>query len=121
MESVAPPEGFAERRRAPRHEVFLAARLDTPTRSRVSITQDLSATGARLLSIGRFQPGEPVEVWMLIGGTRTKVRATGKVVHAKPYSVSGPWRCQLAVQFDEPLAENEYSRLLAEVPEAATD
>ncbi len=106
MEPVVPSKQPCERRVAPRHEVTLAAQLDTPTRSRLAVTKDISATGARLLSMGRFLPGEDVTLWILAAGTHDKVRATGKVVRAEPFSVSGPWRCQVGIHFDEPLDED---------------
>jgi hypothetical protein len=101
---------------AERREVVLAAQLDTPTRSRLAVTKELGASGARLLSMGRFQPGEVVVLWMLVAGTHSKVRAEGRVVRAEPFNVSGPWRCLLTVDFDEPLDEESAALLLSGDP-----
>ncbi|MGC4113397.1 MAG: PilZ domain-containing protein [Myxococcales bacterium] len=109
MDSVVPG--------APRHEVVLAAELETPTRSRLAVTRELSADGARLLSMGRFQPGEAVTLSMLVARSQSKVRAPGKVVFAEPFYVSGPWRCQLVVQFDQPLDAASETMLVSSVVE----
>jgi len=103
---VITSEGFVERREEPRLEVAVAARIDQDPDGRVAITQDLSLHGARMLCIDRLQAGEAVEVWFLTPSENEEVRVSGRVVRAEPFSVSGPWRCRMAVRFDQPLDGN---------------
>ena len=96
--------GVAERRVEPRLDVSVATRLDPDPDGRVGITQNMSRSGARLLCIDRVEPGQAVEMWFYSPPPSVEVRATGRVIRAEPFSVSGPWRCVMAVRFDEPLA-----------------
>lgn len=97
------PEVLVERREEPRLEVAVAARLDKDEDGHVAIARDLSRVGARLLCIDRLQAGQSVEIWLLTPSANEEVHVTGKVVRAEPFSTSGPWRCMMAVRFDQPL------------------
>ena len=94
------------------HRVTLAATLDGPGRSRVAVILELASTGARLLSAGRFQPGEPVGLWLLPADSQEMIHATGKVAAADPSSPSWLWRCRLELQFDAPLPDDTLELLV---------
>jgi hypothetical protein len=90
-----------DRRAEPRLDVSVPTRLDSDPDGRVGITQNLSRSGTRLLCIQRVEPGQVVELWFSSPSPSALVRATGRVIRAEPFSVSGPWRCAVAVRFDE--------------------
>ena len=99
-------EGVMDRRIEPRLNISVATRLDADPGGRVGITQNMSRSGARLLCMDCVEAGQAVELWFHSPAPFEEVRATGRVIRAEPFSVSGPWRCAMAVRFVEPLAVN---------------
>lgn len=97
-------EAQDERRKEPRLEVSVAARLDCEFDGLVGMTQDLSKHGARMLSMARLKPGQVLDLWFLTPEPTREVHAKGRILRAAPFSVSGPWCCVMAVEFEEPLS-----------------
>jgi hypothetical protein len=96
--------GTVEHRRSLRRRVVLAARVDAPSRSRAAVTQEISRTGAFVLTSGFFPEGESVEVAVLPARTTAEVHIRGRVVRTIPRAINSPWQYALAISFAEPLS-----------------
>jgi hypothetical protein len=97
--------GTLERRSSLRRRLVLAAQLQAPDRSRLGVTQDISRSGALLLSAGRFKPGESVDLMVASGRSNTEIHIRAQVVRAAAWAIAGPWRCLMAVRFELPLTD----------------
>ena len=105
MDDALIPTAVA-RRRAPRMDLALSARVDGPQRSRLAVTRNISQTGALLFAAGNFLPGELVKISLLPKASDTLVHVHGRVLRAHTQRVEVPWRCAVAVRFDAPLSED---------------
>jgi hypothetical protein len=103
MNSEVELQSTLERRRYPRHRLSLAARVDTASRSRMAVTQDISRSGALLLVAGRFYQGEDIDLVVLPLNSDEEIRLHGRVVRMEEKKTSRPWRCSIAVNFESPL------------------
>ena len=95
--------GTFDRRQAQRCQVVLASRVESPLRSRVAVTRDISRTGAMLLAAGRYRQGDLIELAVLPLRSDAEIHVRGRVMRTEPSTVGGPWRSCLAVRFDDPL------------------
>jgi len=95
--------GSLERRDHPRQRVALVARLEGGGKSRLAVTQDISRGGALLFAAGAFEPGEAIALTVVAERTEHEFHLHARVLRAVPRS-ERPWRCALAVQFDEALS-----------------
>lgn len=102
---------FVEHRRSERRDVYVAATLQGATESQLAITQNVNRDGALMLCLGMFEPGDVLDADLYPGREEHPVRVRGTVARATRYVSNGPWRCALALKFEEPLSD-ETSQVL---------
>lgn len=93
---------FEERRRAPRHPVYLEVRELDGQPGTDSYLLDLSEWGAKLEAPIAFTRGAVVELSFVLPGERGATRRRGRVVWVLPLSSQG--RCRLGLEFSEPIS-----------------
>ena len=122
---ISPPPGRKplpsspdDRRRAARNVVCVPARVHAGEGGeKLALIEDISVTGARLLTRSEPDVGELLRLSLYFAGTAGQPREVmARVVRFLPCSDAGLiWRCRVAVAFDEPLNDcEEEIRALAE-------
>jgi hypothetical protein len=98
-----------ERRRATRHNAYLAAEVVVESGSaRIAITKDISDSGLLLLTRATLTEGQPVRLRIYRPGDDDRpLELSGRVVRREPLSRQeiGTWREKVAFAFDQPQAE----------------
>jgi len=89
---------------------------------KLALIEDISASGARLLTRSEPSVGELLRLSLYFSGTSgTPHEVVARVVRFEPCSDAGViWRCRVAVAFDKPLedCEDEIRALAEEEAEA---
>lgn len=100
-------QGEQNRRRAERHEVYIAAEIEPAEGGaggvRSAITRDVSASGLLLLTRAKLEVGETVRVRVYLPGEeRVPRRVKGRVVRLEKLDPSeqGMWRTKVAVALE---------------------
>lgn len=95
-----------DRRSEERLRVSLAAFVQRADgRRRLSLTRDLSTSGARLVvTSDALDVGDVVSVCIfLVEDVQPRVVTRGRVLRVRALEEPGLWRREIAVQFDEPV------------------
>lgn len=103
--SDAPP---SNRRRESRRLSCIPAYVETKKSSRhLALIRDISTVGARLLVREPWRVGEAVQLSLYLSEDPDGAKpARGRVVRAEPHTgVRDVWSYQIAVEFDESIAE----------------
>jgi PilZ domain-containing protein len=110
METLAMPEGPAERRGALRYCVAMDGQvMELLTRSRMTVRcSDLSLSGCYLDTLNPLEPGTPLIVRLEHGGRGFEVQA--RVAYMAP-------RMGMGVEFAQPIPEDESPVLQAWIEE----
>jgi PilZ domain len=107
-ESTPPP---SDRRGGERHIACFPAYVERDAGApRASMIQNLSVTGALLLSRKELPAGDRVRLQLFIFEDIKEFRyASGRVVRSEPLGEDaiGLWTCRIGIQFDEPLTACE--------------
>lgn len=115
------PSSPDDRRRAGRNVVCVPARVHPPDGGeKLALIEDISVTGARLLTRSEPDVGELLRLSLYFSGATAEPRTVmARVVRFEPCADAGLiWRCRVAVVFDQPLAGcDDELRALAEEEE----
>lgn len=100
------PSSPDDRRRAGRNVVCVPARVHPEDGGeKLALIEDISVSGARLLTRSEPEVGELLRLSLYFSGTSQDPRVVmARVVRFDPCPDAGViWRCRVAVAFDEPL------------------
>ncbi len=100
-------EATTERRACARYPASFAVGISTTTRrTSIGVTQDISQSGACLLTRSHFSVGDRLRLEIRLLQGKSQAHMVGvRVVRAIPLGLesNGLWRSRVAVQFDESL------------------
>ena len=101
---------MVERRRHSRHPAIFGSEINSNESAvEFGLTQDVSLSGARLLTLASCDVGHTLLLLIVAEGVETERKA--KVVRVERVEDRGMWRYQIGVEFTTPLTESLVRKL----------
>ncbi len=100
-----------ERRRHERYPIVFGSDLDSDSNeARLGLTQDISMSGVRLLTLAPYGIGKRLKLRIVIEESDVTERMV-KVIRETDVDNRGMWQCEIAVEFEERLPDDVVERL----------